>query len=472
MAALEVAGRVDVDEAEWVIMQYEAVPLKAQALIRSRLFSGGIWAVGGKVFVLPLGLLISAILTRVLSPDDMGTYIFAQSVVLSGIVVAQLGLGPTAVRMIAGPLGTGDMTAVKVNIQNLLLWGLTGALITAVLINLFGSRIGIKPDIVVWVSLWVVVLASQKLMAEILRGFHDIRAAALVGDANVGGLISYGAAAAALLYAWYVYGQIALPAVLRITVIAGVIAVVWALFVLAQKLGSLNLLRGGGRPHFSGRFLFAALPVLVHTLAVLLQNQSGIWMLQLFQPASEVALYGVAARLVALVVVPLSVVNSVISPIIPDLFWRGELGKLERILRALATVSAVPAVMALAVFIFAGPFLLRLLFGEFYVAADRLLTMLTIGAVFNVMAGSSGLTLIMTGHQKTLMGISVATGLLTAVVVYLVAGRFGAIGVATVISVSLLLKNLLMLSFNKRLTGIWTHVTWRFNRQLISDLLN
>lgn len=453
-------------------MDYKLLSARAQTLRQSRLFSGGIWAVGGKVFVLPLGLFISAILARVLSPDDMGAYIFAQSIVLSGIVVAQLGLGPTAVRMIATPLGAGDKGALRDNLQNLLQWGMVGVLMTAVFLNLFSTRLGIKPDIVIWVSLWVVVLATQKLIAEVLRGFHDIRGAALIGDASVGGLISYMAAAAMLLFVWRVYGQISLSTAIILTVAAGTIAVVWACVMLAKRLRMLSLPKGHGRNYFSWRFLYAALPVLIHSLAVLLQNQSGIWMLQAFQPSSEVALYGVAMRLVALIAVPLSVVNSVISPMIPDLFWQGETGKLERILRGLATLSTLPAIMALGIFVLAGPFFLGLLFGEFYKNANSLLIILTIGAVFNVMAGSSGLTLIMTGHQRTLMGISVGAGLLTVVAVYFAASRFGAIGVASVVSASLLLRNVLMIYFNKRLMGIWTHSTLRFNRHIIADLLN
>jgi O-antigen/teichoic acid export membrane protein len=453
-------------------MLNKLLPARAQTLLHSQLFSGGIWAVGGKVFVLPLGLLINALLARVLSPDDMGTYIFAQSLVLAGVVVAQLGLGPTAVRMVAAPLGTGDLAAVRDSVQNLLQWGLAGAFITAVLMKLFSDLTGIEPATGVWISLWIVVLAIQKLMAEILRGFHDIRAAALIGDASVGGLISYVAATAMLLFAWRVYGQIGLPAALTITVIAGAIAVIWAFVILAKMLRSLNLPSRKGSKHFSWRFLYAALPVLVHTLATLLQNQSGIWMLEAFQPSSEVALYGVAARLVALIAVPLSVVNSVISPIIPDLFWKGETGKLERILRGLSTLSSLPAIIALSAFMLAGPLILGLLFGEFYRAAGNLLVILTFGTVFNVIAGSCGLTLIMTGHQKTMMGISIFTGLLTVVAAYFAAARLGTVGVAFVVSGSLLLKNLLMLYFNRHLTGIWTHVTLRFNKRVVSDLLN
>jgi O-antigen/teichoic acid export membrane protein len=452
-------------------MVIKLLPVKAQTLVRSRLISGGVWAVGGKVFVLPLGLLISALLTRVLSPDDMGAYIFAQSIVLSGIVVAQLGLGPTAVRMIAGPLGTGDLVSVRDNVRNLLQWGLTGALITAVLMILFKNFIGIEPNVVVWVALWTLVLAIQKLMTEILRGFHDIRAAALIGDASSGGLISYIVTAVILLFVWQLYGQIGFPAALLITVIAGTIAVIWGFVMLARKLQSLNLTRGRGDTHFSWSFLYAALPVLGHTLATLLQNQSGIWFLEAFQPSSDVALYGVAARVVVLITVPLSVVNSVIAPMIPDLFGKGETERLERILRGLSTLSTIPAVIALIVFFLAGPFFLQLVFGEFYRAAGNLLIILTLGTVFNVMAGSCGLTLILTGHQKTLMGISIFTGLLTAVAVYYTAGRFGTIGVASVVSASLFLKNVLMIIFNKRLTGIWAHAMLRLDSRTIADLL-
>jgi O-antigen/teichoic acid export membrane protein len=456
----------------WSAMVIKLLPEKAQILVKSRLISGGIWAVGGKVFVLPLGLLISALLTRVLSPDDMGAYIFAQSIVLSGIVIAQLGLGPTAVRMIAGPLGTGDLGAVRDNVRNLLQWGLAGVLITAVLIILLKNFIGIEPNAVIGVSLWMIVLAIQKLMAEILRGFHDIRAAALIGDASAGGLISYIVAAVMLLFVWQLYGHIGFPAALTITVIAGATAVIWAFITLLRKLRSLNFSKGKGNAHFSWAFLYAALPVLVHTLATLLQNQSGIWMLEAFQPSSDVALYGVATRVVVLIAVPLNIVNSVVSPMIPDLFGKGETGKLERILRGLATLSTLPAVLALLAFIAVGPIFLELVFGEFYRAAEALLVILTVGTIFNVMAGSCGLTLLMAGHQKVLMNISIFSGLITITGVYLAAARWGTVGVAIVVSGTLLLKNLLMLYFTKRLTGIWTHVTLRLDRRTIAALLN
>lgn len=445
---------------------------KIQILIQSRLFSGGIWAMGGKLIGLPLGLFISVLLARVLSPDDMGSYIFAQSIVLSGIVIAQLGLGPTAVRTISAPLGINDLAAVRDNVRNLLQWGLLGALITAVIMNLLSDMLGIEPYIIIWVSLWTIVLAVQKLLAEIMRGFHDIRAATLIGDASAGGLISYIAATIMLLFIWYAYREIELTTALIITVMSGSIAAIWALVILAKTLRSLNLPKGKESAHFSWQFLYAALPILVHTVATLLQNQSGIWMLEAFQPSSEVALYGVAARLVALIGVPLSVVNSVIPPIIPDLYAKGEVGKLERILRGLATLSTLPAVLTLIIFLLAGPHILKLLYGEFYGSASNLLIILTLGTVFNVIAGSCGLTLLLTGHQKTMMGISISGGFFTIVAVYLAAPRFGTLGVASVVSGSLLIKNLVMLYFNKRLTGMWTHITLRFNKQLIADLLN
>jgi O-antigen/teichoic acid export membrane protein len=318
----------------------------------------------------------------------------------------------------------------------------------------------------------MVVLAIQKLTAEILRGFHDIRAAALIGDANAGGLISYSVAAVMLLFVWRLYGHIEFPAAVTITVIAGATAVIWAFVMLVRKLRSLNFPKARGTAHFSWSFLYAALPVLVHTLATLLQNQSGVWMLKTFQPSSEVALYGVAARVVALIVVPLSVVNSVIAPMIPDLFGQGKIGRLERILRSMSTLSTIPAIIALIAFIVAGPFFLQLVFGEFYRAAGDLLIILTIGTTFNVMAGSCGLTLVMTGHQKTLMNISIFTGLLTVVSVYFAASRFGAVGVASAVSANLLLKNTLMVIFNKRLTGMWTHTMLIFKRRILVDLLN
>ena len=70
------------------------------------------------------------------------------------------------------------------------------------------------------------------------------------------------------------------------------------------------------------------------------------------------------------------------------------------------------------------------------------------------------------------MGISIFTGVLTIVAVYFAASRFGAVGVATVVSANLLLKNISMVIFNKRLTGMWTHATLKLNRRIIVDLLD
>lgn len=452
-------------------MTNHLLPTKIQTLIRNQLFKNGMWAIGGKVIVLPLGLLISALLARLLSPEDMGTYLFAQSIVLSGVVIAQLGLGPTAVRTIAAPLSIGDLALVGGNVRNLLYWGLAGAFVTAIIVNLLSNYIGIDSNIVFWVSLWIVVLACQKLLAEILRGFHDIRSAALIGDASAGGLFSYIIAALLLLFVWYTVGEFQLIAALSITVMAGAAAILLAFTILIKTLRSLNIPKGKWRHDFSWKMLYAALPVLMHTIANQVQNQSGIWMLETFQSSSEVALYGVAARLVALITVPLSVVNSVISPIIPDLFWQGQTNKLEKILRGLTTLSTIPAVLVLFIFWIAGPSVMELLYGEFYRSASNLLIILTIGVVFNVMAGSSGLTLIMTGHQRTLMGISLFSGFITVLGVYFAANIFGTVGVAMVVSISLLFKNILMVVYTKRLVGIWTHASPRVDfKMLINNL--
>lgn len=445
---------------------------RVQSLFHSHLFKGGLWAVVGKAFGLPISLLISFLLPRILSPNDMGVFIFAESVVLSGSVVAQLGLGPTTVRLIAGPLSEGKFDSVRENIRNLLQWGLAGAITVVISINLLRGLIGVESIIAIWISLWIVVLVFQKLFTEVLRGFNDIRAAVLVGDSRTGGLISYIASSIMLFLAWRVFGHVKLTFSLFIMVIAGSSAVILALFLLRRKLRDLNYSKTLPGRNFSFPLLISALPVLIHTLATILQNQSGIWMLKTFQSASEVALFGVASKFLIMVTLPLQIVTSVVSPLITKLYWRDETDKLERILRGLSTLSALPVITVLIVFTVGGSTILSILFGEYYRAANDLLMILMFGNAFHVMAGSCGLTLVMTGHQKTLMGISLFSGISTSLAAYLVADRFGTLGVASVISVVLILKNVLMLIYTKRLTGIWTHAALRLDRRTITNLLN
>jgi O-antigen/teichoic acid export membrane protein len=127
--------------------------------------------------------------------------------------------------------------------------------------------------------------------------------------------------------------------------------------------------------------------------------------------------------------------------------------------RAAATLAGIPAMLALSGFVlFSGP-VLELVYGDYYRAGAVVLVLLSVGKVVNVWAGSCGIVLTMTGHQSTLLVITLLSGLLTVAGAAWAVRDYGAEGVAVVTSAALALQNLLMLIYARRKAGIWTHAT-------------
>jgi O-antigen/teichoic acid export membrane protein len=104
----------------------------------------------------------------------------------------------------------------------------------------------------------------------------------------------------------------------------------------------------------------------------------------------------------------------------------------------------------------AGREVLTVIFGPFYGAADGVLVVLAVGQIANAYTGSCGLTLLMTGHQKAVMRLASATGVMAVVGGACVATRYGGVGVAVVMAVAHLFQNAGMWWLVRRRVGVRT----------------
>ena len=179
-----------------------------------------------------------------------------------------------------------------------------------------------------------------------------------------------------------------------------------------------------------------------------------------WRTAEEVAIYGAAARTVALIAVPLLIMNSIISPIIAEMYALERPKELEKLLRRIATIAGLPAMVTLAMFVLYGDFMLKLLFGGYYQAGYIVLVILSIGQLANVWAGSCGAVLMYTGNQLSMMYITIGCGLITLAGALFLVIPYAAIGVAIAAATGIILQNLIMLIMVKKKIGVWTHVSF------------
>jgi O-antigen/teichoic acid export membrane protein len=447
-------------------------------LLKRRLLSGGAWAFGGRVLIALTGLISSALLARLLTPQALGTYFLAYSILNVGTSLGQLGLTGTVVRLVAESMGLNHFGRVRRVISVALGVGTLGALGVGLMYLLFGDDLAevvfnapALASITGLVAGWIMVGAVQGLLAETFRGFHDIRLASILGGQTTGGGTT-GVATVALLTAslsllWLINGQTTLATVVLLGICSGAVNTVVAGWLLHRRVSRLppqhaDESRKEHPKEVLGQVLSISLPLLIVGLVMMVRTSGDLWILGAFLPQRDLALYGAANRLVTMVAMPLALVNAVAPPLIAELYSQGKKGELERALRGMATLGGIPAWLAsMACIFFADP-IMGLVYGTYYREGAVVLMVLSIGLFASVCAGSCGIVLAYTGHQKTVMMITIACSAATFIAMLAVVRPYGLVGVSVVRAAGVLLQNGVTLLVVKQKTGMWTHVRFRW----------
>lgn len=444
----------------------QAVSIESNVSIKKYFLKGGAWAFGGRVLTALMGLALSAMLARMLSPGDMGAYFLAFNIATFLAIFARMGLENTLLRFISEAMGRKQPGRARAVIKKGILLAFLGAAVVGVGFYaglggwlakyLFHSMV--LGAVVGFIAIWIILLAFQSLFAEIFRGFQDIRAAVLFG-----GLLTAGGTTVMVALYWFIIaGHLTLNQVLPWVLAAGAINIALAIWVLKPKF---HVLAPSRTETVSYRELADhSWPLLFSTLTFAIMAQSDLWILAAFRSDQEVAIYGAATRLVAMTGMVLAIVNAVVPPLIARLNVQNQKERLERILRTTATLAAIPALMALLVFTFFGDEVLGLLFGAYYRSGATILVILSVGQAVSVCVGSCGITLMMMGHQRTLLIISIVSALVSVSSGFIWVQMYGATGVAMATTVAMVLQQILMLFFARYRCEIWTHAGLGFTR--------
>jgi len=437
---------------------------EAGASLGARLASGTAWAFAGRLLAAPISIGIAALSSRVLDPGELGTYLLAANIVGIVVALASLGQDLVIVRFAAEEVAASQADRVGPLVRRVacivaiasgiaaLAWFAGGGDVIVRMVEADGlsAAAGL-------VALWILALAQLHLAAEVFRGMYDIRLATLFAASGQ----SPGIAAGSILVAGLlVLSQLSprpgLGAVITVTVLATSVSALAAAWLLARRLGA-SLLRGGGKS--SRDLLSTGVPLWVSKVSLLVLLQADLLILAACRPQAEVAVYGVASRLVVVAGIPLAIANSFLPPMIAELNYAGKTKTLERLLRGSATITALPAALVLMTFIVWGRPLLTLLYGAQYRIAWLVLVILGTGKLINVIMGSCGQALSMTGHERAAMGITVLSGVAAVAAAFALGNAYGAVGVAVAMAGGMVLQNALRLGFARKYLGLWTHAS-------------
>jgi len=428
--------------------------------IKKLLLSGSAWVFFGKLLLVAGGLLLNAFLARLLTPGELGTYLLIFSLVQFLAIVGQLGLSQAVLRLVANSMGSGEAWSAKAAVVSALGIALVASLCVILFLLLWGGEwVAVQVfksapmnNFMSWAALLVLIYVFQSLVAEIFRGFYDIKKATLFGGLS-------NTVLTALLFGvlWVVFGASNLKEVLVVSVISGGLSVLISMLMLGKKLA---LLPQGPRVSRVKELITLSWPLWVTAMMFFMLSQADLWIMGAFRADDEVALYGAAFRLVLLMTLPLFIVSSVVPPMIVEMHASNNIPRLEHIMRITTTVAAIPAILLLTIFAVWSKSILGIVFGDFYQDASMILVILSLGHFVNVLVGACGLTLMMTGHQVTVMVITLVSGILTIASAILLVHNYGALGVASAASGGMVLQNIASLIAVKLRLGFWTHVKW------------
>lgn len=417
------------------------------------------------------GILTQVALARLLSPTQFGAFFLTQSVAIPSADVAQLGLPRVLVRELARldpEAHRGRAAAILARAGFAALIGIALTVILYALVvgptlsdRVFGSTA--MSQTVTFAAIWIACLAFQNLSAESLRGFHAVGWAAVFG-----GPLASVLTCAVLVYVLYRQTSLELAEALLITAAGCALSAVAAATAISRKVG--RPARGESPPFRP--MLHSAFGMLALGIGATAFNQSDLWILGAILSEQDVALYGAAKRLALPITLPLMVVSLVVPPVISRLYSRGEHRLLERALRGTASVAAIPAIVLVACFVVFGEDILVTLFGDFYGLSALVLTVLSVERLLYVVAGSCGMLLMMTGHERSMLRAVFAAGALQAAMIYVGIRFHGIEGAALGFLGGSVVRTLALWSAARRFTGIRTEVSVRSARYGLSIVRN
>jgi O-antigen/teichoic acid export membrane protein len=422
--------------------------------------AGGFWAVSGRLTTALAAFLSNALLARILTPADFGVYFLAFSVVSIGAVIGASGLNQSVVRFVAESMGTSLPGRARRVVGLIFAMGIVGSLAVAITYLLVGPVIArglfhapALASVTGLVAGWIVVLTLQTLQAETFRGFHDIKSATFFGGLITGGLLT-----SCLLMLWLLGGRTSLSVVLAVTVASGLSSVTLGGLLLRSKVLSLPVDGVESRVR-AGEIVTVAWPIMIAGIALTALTQADVWIVGIFRSQEEVAIYRAASRLAMMTILVTQIFQAVLPPLIAEKHARGERESLQRLLRGGATLTTILILPVVGVFILVPEQSLSLIYGNYYRSGGWVLILLSIGLFVNAATGMRGTVLLLTGHQRTQMVITLVVGSINVMLCSVGAIYWGIYGVAMAAMTAMIVQCLTEILFVRRRLGIWTYAS-------------
>ena len=398
--------------------------------------------------------LVGVALARLLGPAHLGVYATAIAIAQLLRLPSVLGLPGVIVRYVSVYETQEHWSLMRGLLQRALYLtvslSVVAAVIGSIVVFSLSGRLGEDKTLAFLLAVWMVpVLDFSVFRSAILQGLRRV-VVAQIPDILLRPIAFLGL----LIFVWQVADGTRLNAVLALQVylFTAVLSFVVGIALLAHAVPK-PVWRKPAETDFS-RWRNSLAPFMLIYTAQLLLSQIDVLILSALSTDVAVGIYRVAWQGGEIVTFTLGIVNIVIQPMISRLHLQGDTARLQRMITQttrLSTAIALPVALLLVVI---GPWFLEIVFGAAYSSSYAPMAILVVGQLANVAAGSVGLLLFMTGHERdAAWAISLAL-ILNILLDFSLIPAWGPEGAAIASAVSLVIWNIILLRRVRQCLGV------------------
>jgi O-antigen/teichoic acid export membrane protein len=435
-------------------------PVPATAGLSGRtLRRGGITYAATQYLGLALGFVGSTLMVRMASPQDVASYLLLLQAITAIGLTMQLGLGPAALRF--APISRGEEgTAATALLRRrlftiqIILWAVIVPPLALVWPWIAGKLDAPELAQATPFLLAAAMLASFGNLADnYLRSFRMYPTSALFTHFVPRALLLGGFISLWLTSARDVPWQVLISIYMAAQLAAGL---GFALALPRTTPGETSEPRAAQRPPDIRTILGATTAMGLRSAASVLFVSSDLWVLAWARPHEEVAIYGIASRVLQIMGAIPGVANFLIPQEFSVLYADGRRDDMERLARTASTSVAMIAGVSFLALLLAGRPAIRFAFGPTYVASWGILLILALGSFWDTASGSAGFALQMSGNHNRLLALTAGAAAVNLLLSLALAPRWGGYGVATATTITLIALNLAMAKSARTLVGVRT----------------
>lgn len=375
---------------------------------------------------------LNAFAGRLLGPSEFGYFVAALTLTTTLGQLGLLGVHRSGLRE-AARLGQDDVEQLAelrrgvraTLVISLPIVGLASAVVTWFLQSDedFTTRLLMS----VGMAALVILSGQQKVWANYLRGFGHVKFASMLEGRSGGAMVA--TLQAALVGAvWIFFPSWGLAGALLAVAVGYLIPDVVAWRWVSRTWGhaeGVGVLWHDLRKVARRDWKFASVQV-----ATMLNSSVEIWIAGLLLSSSATSMFGAAQRVSMIIVLPMTAIQVVFSPMISRQAIGSDKKPLQNTLRTGATLASLSTVFLWLPIVLAPQLVLQILFGHGFSQAAVPMMLLSTALVVNAVMGLAGLTLSM-GHREGIVASTQWWTLVVRVVVgSLVAWKFGLVALA------------------------------------------